>query len=331
MMSGLLKAQLLEIGTVKISGKKPADGGGQSHAGPGAGKSGSVFFSDGKSRVRLSLDDNSPVEIHNFGDKCDGVFRAELIFEKNSVPGYIEPPGWHCPKQAYITVSEGCIFRCRFCNVPMQENRIKSSDEIENMIESVRDKIECISLTSGVIGSPEEDEKRVIEVVKRIMRFNLPVGVSIYPVAGTPERLHDLGVCEVKFNLETATAELFKKICPRGSAGPDRELLCDALLRSVKLFGKNRVFSNIILGLGETNLEMKDCITSLCEKNIIPVIRPLEPSGELMDYKRPSAERILLISEFLKAELLKNGLDTTKALTMCTKCTGCDLVPGRDL
>jgi hypothetical protein len=24
------------------------------------------------------------------------------------------------------------------------------------------------------------------------------------------------------------------------------------------------------------------------------------------------------------------GLDTREALTMCTSCTGCDLVPGRD-
>ncbi|MDD4127152.1 MAG: radical SAM protein, partial [Methanomicrobium sp.] len=241
MSLALLKPKLLEAGTARLTGEFSSFGR-ESHAGPGAGKSTSVFFSDGRTRIRLLVSEESPVEIHVFAEKSAGGFKAELLFDDFVVQGEIEEEGLHCPKQAYITVSEGCIFRCRFCNVPMQENRIKTPDEIDKMIESVKDEIECISLTSGVIGSPEEDERRVIEVVKRIMRFNLPVGVSIYPVAGTPERLHDLGVCEVKFNLETATAELFKKICqcPSGYTVPDRKLLCDALLRSVKLFGKNR-------------------------------------------------------------------------------------------
>jgi hypothetical protein len=28
--------------------------------------------------------------------------------------------------------------------------------------------------------------------------------------------------------------------------------------------------------------------------------------------------------------LAEEGLDTRQALTMCTNCTGCDLVPGKD-
>ncbi|MBN2734568.1 MAG: radical SAM protein [Methanomicrobiaceae archaeon] len=316
----LLKPKLLETGTARLTGDLCEIE--QSHAGPGAGGAGSVFFSDGETRIRLSVDEESPVEIRCFGNDL-----AELKSGDICISGFIEPVGWHCPKQAYITISEGCIFGCRFCNVPKQKGRIKSPDLIERMVDAVADRIECISLTSGVMGSPKEDEKRVIEVIKRLQRFEIPIGVSIYPAEGTPERLFELGVSEVKFNLETATENLFKEICP----GPEREEIWEALNRSVELFGKNRVFSNVILGLGETDEEMKSCIRELCRMGIIPVIRPLTPSGSLLDYKRPSAERILKISEFLKEELVKNGLDNSRALTMCTKCTGCDLVPGRDL
>ena len=338
MSLALLKPKLLEAGTARLTGEI-TDFGRESHAGPGAGKSKSVFFSDGRTRIRLLVSDESdesdesPVEIHVFGKNPAGGFKAELIFEDFVVQGKIEEEGLHCPKQAYITVSEGCIFRCRFCNVPNQEKHIKSPEEVYRLVESVKDSVECISVTSGVIGSVEEDEERVLEVVKKLSSFNLPIGVSIYPSIKTPKKLFDLGVCEVKFNLETATDELFEEICrpSKGKNSPDRTDLIKALSDSVLIFGKNRVFSNVILGLGETDSEMESCIRMLCEMGVIPVIRPLTPSAELADYRRPSAERILKISAFLKEELIKAGLDTTKALTMCTRCTGCDLVPGRDL
>ncbi|MBP2134072.1 biotin synthase-related radical SAM superfamily protein [Methanomicrobium sp. W14] len=315
-----VKAYLLSNGTARITGEEPEKNA-ESHAGPGAGKRGSVFFSDGCTRVRLSLDDKSPVEIKNFGKN------AEMHVNGRTITGFLEPAAWHCPKQAYITVSEGCIFGCRFCAVPKQDMRVKTAGEIEEMVGSVKDWIECISITSGVAESPEEDEEQIIEILKRLDKFGLPIGVSIYPAPDTPARLHDAGVREVKFNLETATDRLFREICK----GTDRDAIKKALSESVRLFGKNRVFSNVILGLGETDVEMKECISGLCMEGVIPVIRPLTPSGELSGYRRPSEERIRQTSEFLKNELEKYGLDTTKAHTMCTKCTGCDLVPGRDL
>ncbi|UUX91553.1 radical SAM protein [Methanoplanus endosymbiosus] len=315
-----LKAGLLEAGTAKITGGIKGIIS-VSTAGPSSGEGGSVFFSSGNMRVRLSIADDSPVEIV-ITDRDNAV----LKFEGEEVEGRVEPAALHCPRQAFITVSEGCIFRCRYCSVPTQEKKFKSPERIEEMIEEVLPDIDCISLTSGVIGSPEEDEERVIEVVKRVMKFGLPLGVSIYPLKDTPEKLHGLGVLEVKFNLETATDKLFREICP----GMEREQIMDALIESVRLFGKNRVFTNIILGAGESDSEMKACISELTALGIIPVIRPLTPKAEMSDFKRPSRRRILDIAEYLGVEIRKNGLDTTVAETMCTACTGCDLVPGRD-
>jgi biotin synthase-related radical SAM superfamily protein len=275
-------------------------------------------------RVRLSIADESPVEIV-ITDRDNAV----LKFEGEEVEGRLEPAALHCPRQAFITVSEGCLFRCRYCSVPTQEKKFKSPEEIERMIERILPDIDCISLTSGVIGSPEEDEKRVIEVVKRVRKFGLQVGVSIYPLRDTPEKLHNLGVIEVKFNLEAATEKLFEKICP----DMKREQIMDALIESVRLFGRNRVFTNIILGAGESDSEMRACISELTSLGIIPVIRPLTPKAEMSEkagYKRPSRVRIINTAEFLDRELQKNGLDTNVAETMCTACTGCDLVPGRD-
>jgi len=316
-----LKARLLAAGTVRLSGE-PADRFVErSRAGPSAGSGGSVFFSIGNRRVRLSVNPASEIELVHRGGG-----RAEIRLDGESVAGRLEPVALHCPRQAYITVSEGCIFRCTYCPVPSQEARVKSPEEVAALVKRVLPHIDAISLTSGVVGSAEEDERRVLEVVKRVAGHGKPVGVSIYPLEGTPRRLHALGVAEVKFNLETATRSLFAKHCP----GLDREALCRALRESVGLFGRNHVFSNVILGLGETDEEMEHCIEELCTTGVIPVIRPLTPAAGCSDYPRPSAARIEKICAVHERHLALAGLDPTEALTMCVACTGCDLVPGRD-
>ena len=124
----------------------------------------------------------------------------------------------------------------------------------------------------------------------------LPIGVSIYPLPSSPARLKEAGAIEVKFNLETATEELFAEMCP-GLVRQDAE---DALRESVPLFGRDHVFSNIILGLGETDDEMSACIERLCRDGIIPVIRPLTPGGDLKKAQRPDPQRILKIFHILE-------------------------------
>lgn len=194
------------------------------------------------------------------------------------------------------------------------------------MVESVRHRISAISITSGVLETIEEEESYVIGVVKHLKSYDLPIGVSIYPTDQTPDRLKALGVAEVKFNIEAATPAIFKKMCP----GLDYERLWRVLDRSVELFGKGNVFSNVIIGLGETDGEMDACIKRLTTRGIIPVLRPLNPVAELTGTSRPSADRLKKIFGIQKRELARAGLDPRLALTMCTNCTGCDLVPGRD-
>jgi biotin synthase-related radical SAM superfamily protein len=316
-----LKARLLEAGSARITGLPLEGRTERSKAGPSAGSSGSVFFSHEGRRVRLGIDPASPVELVHLGSG-----RAELHIDGETLEGRIEEVGLHCPRQAFVTVSEGCIFRCRYCPVPSQPPRVKSPEEVVKMVEGVIDRIDAISLTSGVVGSVDEDEARVLEVVKRLGRFGLPIGVSIYPGPHTPDRLYEAGVDEVKFNLETATPDIFAVMCP----GLDWHGIREALVRSVTLFGRNHVFSNVILGLGETDEEMEGCIEDLTAMGVIPVIRPLNPVAGCRDFPRPDASRMLRIFSSLDDALTRARLDPREAKTMCVACTGCDLVPGRD-
>jgi biotin synthase-related radical SAM superfamily protein len=317
-----LKAALLTVGSARLSGKDATPYISSSSAGPGAGGKGSVFFSSHGMRVRFALSDTSPIEIIHVGEGS-----ATLRFGEIVLQGRLDPVGLHCPDQAYITVSSGCIFHCHYCNVPRLPKRRKTIGEIHAMVDGIKDRIAAISITSGVYSDIYEEEQFVCEVVRDLSVFGLPIGVSIYPTEQTPGRLHELGVKEVKFNVECATPELFASLCP----GHDRDLIFRVLNKSVELFGRGHVFSNVILGLGETDKEMEACIGELTTMGVIPVIRPLNPIAGFSGSSRPGAERLLLVAGYHEKALQAAGLDPGKALTMCVRCRGCDLVPGEPL
>jgi biotin synthase-related radical SAM superfamily protein len=316
-----LKARLLAVGQAHLTGEPAENYIARSTAGPGAGGGGAVFFAMGSHRVKLALSPLCSIEIAHRGKGT-----ADLFFEGQHIPGSLLEPGFHCPDQAFITVTGSCIFSCKYCSVPHIGGKRKTLQEILDMVESVRGRVHAISITSGVLLSIEEEEAYVLDVVKHLSSYNLPIGVSIYPTATTPDRLKELGVAEVKFNLEAATPEIFSEMCP----GLEYSMLWQVLDRSVQLFGKNRVFSNVIVGLGETDSELETCIKNLTSHGIIPVLRPLNPVSELAGTPRPSAERLKKIFAIHKRALAEAGLDPCQAMTMCTNCAGCDLVPGKD-
>lgn len=316
-----LKARLLAEGTISLSGVETPPYISSSAAGPGAGGDGSVFFSTGKGRVRLSLDPGSRVKLVHLGNG-----KAVLYLEGQEIKGYLEPVALHCPRQAYLTLSGGCVYRCRYCEVPAVNSARKTPEQIEVLVEKVADRIDAISLTSGVLYNLQEEEDFVLEVVRRLKKFGIPIGVSIFPGDHTAEKLHGGGVSEVKFNIEAATADIFAGMCP----DLDREQVWKALETSANLFGRGHVFSNLIIGIGETDEEAEQCIRDLCNLGVIPVLRPLNPAGELKTWKRPSAERLLRLFTVHMQALKDAGLDPGAAVSMCVACTGCDLGPGRD-
>jgi biotin synthase-related radical SAM superfamily protein len=318
------KAILLSVGTVQVA--EPRAGGRASTAGPGAGGQ-SVFFQSGPHIARLSVAESSPLRLES---RATGV--AILMDGREIARGRLVEPLLHCPEQAYITVSERCIFDCKFCAVPKLSGGIKSSQTVLQMVDEAArtGHLQAISLTSGVEVSPQAEAMRVAGIVRDLKRFGVPVGVSISPFPGVNQILKDAGADEVKYNLECVDPELFLQVCPGVSY---REIM-DALQEAVTIFGKNRVFTNIIVGLGESDELLRRSIDELTKWGIIPVLRAVFPhplrAGETW-MERPSAERLLELAHYLKAALEKNGLDGAAALTGCYRCTGCDLTPGRDL
>lgn len=318
------KARLIAVGTVRLEESHPGER--ASTAGPGAGGQ-SIFFQSGPHLVRLSVTEDSPLRLES---RPDG---AAIVQDGREVArGRLVQPLLHCPGQAYLTVSERCIYDCKFCAVPRLKGGIKSQERVIQMVEEAArtGSMQAISLTSGVEISAEQEGEKVAAMVRELCRFDVPIGVSICPYPRVNRLLREAGAVEVKYNLECADPELFKRVCP----GMSYQGIMDALVEAVEVFGKNHVFSNIILGLGESDETLRRTIDDLTEKGIIPVLRAVYPHPLRADeavMERPSAERLLYLARYLKDALEKNGLDGAAALTGCYRCTGCDLIPGRDL
>jgi biotin synthase-related radical SAM superfamily protein len=299
---------------------------GKSTAGPGAGGR-SVFFTDGKRRVRLSIRKESPLKIRKGNDGVTIERNGEVLAE-----GALEPVGFHCPQQAYITVSEQCTYHCAFCPVPRLNGPVKSPERVLSMIDQVylSGDLGAISLTGGVTETPEKELDRMTSLVENLAReYDVPVGVSVYPTSGSSDQLYAAGAHEVKYNVETMDPVLFSRYCP--------DLALDHVLKELtsaaQLFGKNHVSSNMIIGLGETDETVLSGVELLAQMGVIPVLRAISinPDIPLPGASRPSAERLFHLASASKEILGIHGLSPLHARTMCLPCTGCDLIPDRDL
>ncbi|AKB81427.1 Biotin synthase-related enzyme [Methanosarcina barkeri 3] len=322
-----IKAALLSIGSAQVDKSLLPDKlESKATAGPGAGGS-SIFLKSGNQRVRLTINDASPLRVVP-EDEHVVVLKNDDVVAR----GVLERPLCHCPEQAYITLSEKCVYDCQFCPVPKMHGGVKDSAKVIQMVEEAyaTGELKAISFTSGIAVSPKKEVQRAVSIIKQLTsEYDLPIGVSVYPTTGSSEELYSAGACEIKYNVETMDPELFRRFCPDLSL----YTILDALDTAVNVFGKNRVSSNFIIGLGESDETVRKGIKLLTNRCIIPILRPISPHPLRKNVKitRPDSARLLKLGSMLKDMLDHESLCVDKSRTMCLLCTGCDLTPHKDI
>ncbi len=311
-----------------------------STAGPGAG-SGSAVFEFDSLRVKKSISyDSGEFELIVNGDR-------PLSMDHNGEPFLDEvriiPVVRHCPEQAFFNLDPRCMYRCAYCSSPlldMDEDKHLSPERIMDMLaESMRDhEVRAVSLTSGVVGSPEQTVDRMVEVVRRIRSEypGIPIGVEPYVSSVDHIRmLRDAGADEIKLNIETPRRDIFAKVCP----DLDFDSILGLLEDAVEIFGRGRVMTNIIYGLGEVNSDLESMMDHLCSKGVIPGLRALRVNGlnrgalesAIGTPESVTMERAIDLARMQKSIMQRYGMSSLTSVTMCMECTCCDLVPFRDL
>ncbi len=312
-----------------------------STAGPGAGKS-ALALSFGGTRLKLGVtnDENSKFSLSK-GDLGFQILKKGEVF----IP-YVEviPTLLHAPNQAFVNLQDGCIYNCEFCATPkLDEKRKKKRDsnQVLDMIlnASKNSDFHSVAITSGIANSPGDTLNEIVDVVHKVKEKLHDVDIGVEPYILVPEdidRLRNAGATEIKINIETFNRDIFNKVCPE----LDYDHILKMLEHAVKVFGRGKVTTNIIIGLGESDEDVLNGVEHFAKVGVVAVIRVLRINdynyarmvmalGHDLSKVRP--ERMIRLAISQREILEKYGLSTSSFETMCHACGCCDIVPFRDV
>jgi len=333
------KAQLILGGDVLLPvGYKMPYRISRSTAGPGAGKRSAVFSFNGM-RVKkgISYDAGDFELVEN-----DGI----LSITKNREPFIdtveIKPVVFHSPEQAFFNLDQRCKYNCKFCTSPLLKEDVTKLLTDEKIVEMIKNAMKeqnviSVALTSGVAESIDETVDKMASCVKAIRKEfpNIPIGVEPYVDSEEQvKKLKDAGATEMKINMETPRKDIFDLICPELNYSEISKML----RFSTEIFGRGKVTTNLIIGIGESDDDLAECMKMLASFGCVPGLRAVR----LNDLNRENMmnvgiicsmteERMIELAKIQKKILKDHDLTTETFKTMCFECGCCDLVPFRDL
>ncbi len=334
----IIKAQLISAGSIylppTIHLPFPVC---RSTAGPGTGaKMLALTFRDHRVKLHISSDPKTSFWLDHTNDGYQLLHNGSP-FLNEITPVYVP---FHAPHQLFLNIEPKCIHDCRFCTQNHLPPHIFSSrsykKETHLLLQGIRKpQIQSVAFTAGIYPNTQEITQRIVELIRFVKHHHktIPVGVETY--VSSENELHDLqtsGVDEIKINLQLPTPELFSQFCPT----LDYELIKTMLQTAVTYFGKGKVCSNIIYGLGEQNDELYSAITELAEIGVVTTLRKLtitsnnkQKISEITQkpLKNPDAQRIITLAQKHKTILSNHNLTPKTFSTMCHRCGCCDIIP----
>jgi biotin synthase len=173
-----------------------------------------------------------------------------------------------------------------------------------------------------------DDLESLIRTAKQLT--NVPISVSCQPLnTQNTRRLAEAGAERITVSLDAATEKLFDETKGASAGGAYRwasqfELLKDA----VGIFGRGKVGTHLIVGLGESELEMMSTVQECVDLGVLPALFALTPvrgtplegrsQPSIEAYRRIQAARALILQGTTtidrmrfdgRGELLSFGVD----------------------
>lgn len=334
------KAELLAGGDVRVpDGFRLPFSPSRSTAGPGAGQP-EVVLSFGGTRAKKAISRTEGEFDLIVADGDLGIARGGEVM----VDGVeLLPTLYHAPFQAFINVDSSCVFNCVFCNSHRLENdatKNLTDDKIVDMaVRAASTKgFAGVALTSGVPASPEETTGRIVGLTRKL-RAALPESpIGVEPYVTHPKQVDMLwvaGATEIKLNIESFDSDIFERVCP----GRDYGAILHAINHACGVFGRNRVCSNIIFGLGETDDSILYGTKVLANMGAVATLRALRVNernasalkAAIGDLTPVTADRMLALAREQKKVFADYGLTPLTFNTMCHACLSCDIVPFWDV
>ena len=241
------------------------------------------------------------------------------------------------------TVIQECVrynspkTRCRFCAIGASLDHgstihTKTPAQLAEVALAAKqlDGVTHVTLTSGTSVPPDDNALYMAECAAAIREAaGLPVEIQFEPLRATSlyAKIQSMGVTDVGLHIESFDPDVRLRMMP-GKAEISLEEYFDAFAEAVPVFGRNKVSTYVILGLGENEALTLDGCARAARLGVYPIVVPLRP---LLDSCLAEADPVPpdYLDRMYRAigDILKeNGLSTAASTAGCVRCKACSLL-----
>lgn len=240
------------------------------------------------------------------------------------------------------TVVQTCIrydedTRCRFCTIeePLRAGtttRVKRPEQIaEVAAAAVRlDGVRQFVMTTGTSNGPDRGAEHLARCVAAVRRAvpRLPIQVQLEPPTDMVwiERLRTAGTTAIGIHVDSLDEEVRRRWTP-GKATVALERYGEVWAEAVRVFGRNRVSTYLLVGLGENPDELVSGAKRLIGMGVYPFVvpyRPLEGSLASADgVAAPGHDLVADVTDRVGAALRNAGMRGIDQGAGCAACGAC--------
>ncbi|MGF3571958.1 MAG: radical SAM protein [Candidatus Bathyarchaeia archaeon] len=234
------------------------------------------------------------------------------------------------PTTAYLMTyrSDKCLANCGFCPQARKSqgradmlSRVSwpafATTRVLNGLEETVKKGKIRRVCIQALNYPEvfTHLQSLVQMVSQYVK--VPVSVSCQPL--NPENIRQLaeaGAERIGIPLDAATEEIFDKVKGNLAGGPyDMKRQTALLQEAVKVFGKGKVSTHLIVGLGETEREMVVMIQKCVDMGVLPALFAFTPVAgtTLENHKQPPIQQYRRIQ--LARHLIFNKMARIEAMS----------------
>ncbi|WP_307795327.1 MSMEG_0568 family radical SAM protein [Actinacidiphila acididurans] len=304
----------------------------------------------------LPRNPNSPYSVRDgrvwLGDQDTGLtltpVRRPRFYDLTTADGipYERIARLHGADVLATTVVQTCIRyaeadRCRFCTIEESLRAgatvaAKTPAQLAEVAEAaVRlDGVRQMVMTTGTTTGPDRGARALARSVRAVLAAvpGLPVQVQCEPPGDLAwiRELRDAGATAIGIHAEALDDEVRRAWMPGKSTVPMAEYEA-AWDEAVRVFGRNRVSTYLLVGLGEDPDELIAGAGRLIERGVYPFVVPFRPMRGTLAARdgigAPSAEVLRYVTRGVADKLSAAGMRGADQRAGCAACGACSVLP----
>jgi radical SAM protein (TIGR04043 family) len=244
------------------------------------------------------------------------------------------------------TVLQTCVRyrepdRCRFCAIEQSlesgaTTRLKTPAQLaEVAAAAVRlDGVRQMVMTTGSTAGPDRGAKLLVEAVRAVLAAvpGLPVQVQCEPPADLAvlSELRDVGTTAIGIHVESLDDDVRRRWTP-GKATVPLSAYEAAWAEAVRVFGRNRVSTYLLIGLGEQPDDLVAGAARLIDLGVYPFVVPFRPLAGTLAARdgvgAPDAAVVADVTSRVARLLVGAGMRGADQVAGCAACGACSALP----